>query len=59
MPWSMASALGKTKKATTPSKKRQWAATANAVLSKSGDAGKAIRIANAAVARKRKGRGSK
>lgn len=49
MPWEMSSAMGHTKKASTPAKKKQWASTANAVLEKSGDEGKAVRIANAAV----------
>jgi hypothetical protein len=49
MPWTLASAVKHTKKASTLAKKKQWAATANAVLGKSGDEGKAVRIANAAV----------
>lgn len=49
MPWTMESAGKHTKKATTGAKKQQWASTANAVLEKSGDEGKAVRIANAAV----------
>ena len=52
MPWSMASALKHTKKAVSPAKKHQWAATANAVLKASADEGKAVRVANAAVAKK-------
>ncbi len=51
MPWDAKDAKGKTKKADTPAKGKQWAATANAVLDKDGDEGKAIRIANAAVAK--------
>ena len=51
MPWSMGSALTHTKKANTPAKKKQWSSTANAVLAKSGDEGKAVRVANAAVAK--------
>lgn len=54
MPWTAKSASGKTHKAKSPAAKRQWAATANAVLAKSGDDGKAIRIANAAVKRRGK-----
>lgn len=49
MPWKPSDAIGKTKKAGTPKAAKQWAGTANAVLSKSGDEGKAVRIANAAV----------
>ena len=52
MPWSPTDGPSRhTKKASTPAKKTQWAATANAVLAKSGDEGKAVRIANAAVAK--------
>ena len=53
MPWPLSAALGKTKKATTKAKKQQWASTANAVLAKSGDEGKAVRIANASVKKNR------
>lgn len=54
MPWSPHDSFQKTKKANTPKKKKQWASTANAVLEDSGDEGKAVRIANAAVAKKRR-----
>lgn len=54
MPWTPKDASGKTHKANTPAKKKQWAATANSVLSESGDDAKAIRIANAAVAKRKK-----
>jgi len=47
----MQSGLKHTKKANTPAKKRQWASTANAVLEKTGDEARAIRTANAAVAK--------
>ena len=40
-----------TKKATTPAKRKQFSTVANKVLKESGDEGKAIRIANAAVKR--------
>ncbi len=56
MPWKAKDAAKHTKKATTPAKKEKFAKTANAVLKKTGDEGKAVRIANAAVkkgARKR------
>jgi len=49
MPWTMESAGKHTKKAKSPSTKKQWASTANAVLEKSGDEAKAVRVANAAV----------
>jgi len=51
MPWSLSSGIKHTKKANTPAKKQQWKSTANAVLEKTGDEGKAVRIANAAVAK--------
>ena len=51
MPWSDKDATAKTKKANTPAKKKQWAATANSVLSKTGDDATAVKIANAAVKR--------
>jgi len=54
MPWKAASAKRHTKKAKSPAKKKQWAKVANKVLKESGDEGKAIRIANAAVKRKKK-----
>lgn len=54
MPWTPNDATRKTKKAKSPKAKRQWSATANAVLKKTGDEGKAVRIANAAVKRGRK-----
>jgi hypothetical protein len=57
MPWSAKDAAGKTKKAKrSPAAGRQWASTANAVLAKTGDDGRAIRIANAAVAKRKKRR---
>lgn len=49
MPWTMESASKHTKKAGSAATKRQWAKTANAVLAKTGDEGRAVRIANAAV----------
>lgn len=51
MPWTADDAAGHNKTADTPAKQHQWATVANNVLSKSGDDGKAIRIANAAVDR--------
>jgi len=49
MPWTSKDATKHTKAAKSPGAKKQWAKTADAVLAKSGDEGKAIRIANAAV----------
>ena len=54
MPWTARSAKKHTKKATTAKKKRQWAKTANAVLRRGGSEGRAVRIANAAVKKRRK-----
>jgi hypothetical protein len=50
MPWTPNDATRHTKKATTPKKKRQFRDVANSVLAKTGDEGRAIREANAAVA---------
>jgi hypothetical protein len=55
MPWQASDASGKTRKASSPKKRRQWSHVANAVLASTGDEGRAIREANAVVARKRKG----
>lgn len=51
MPWDTSDAVMKTQKATTAPLKRAWAVTANSVLDKTGDEGKAVRIANAVVKR--------
>lgn len=56
MPWQMRDAMKHTKKANTNAKKKQFAAVANKVLADSGDEGKAIRVANAAVAKNKKQR---
>lgn len=50
MPWKPSDALRHTKKATSAKKKRQFAHVANQVLASTGDEGRAIREANAAVA---------
>lgn len=54
MPWRASDASRHTKKAKSPPAKRQFAKVANKVLSESGDEGKAIRIANAAVKKRRR-----
>lgn len=56
MPWRSTSAKRHTSKARTPTAKRQWAKVANAVLAKTGDEGRAVREANAVIARRRKKR---
>lgn len=57
MPWSPSSASRHTRRAKSPSAKRQWAAVANNVLAKTGNEGRAVRAANAAVKRRRGKRG--
>jgi hypothetical protein len=52
----MQDAYGKTHKAKSPGAKKQWKSVANKVLEESGDEGKAVRIANAAVAKRKKGK---
>jgi uncharacterized protein YdaT len=54
LPWTAKSARRHTKKAKSPKAKRQWSKVANAVLKHGGSEGKAIRIANAAVKRRKK-----
>ncbi len=51
MPWKMQDATRFTKKAEgSPKAKRAFAEVANKVLAKSGDEGKAVRVANKVVA---------
>lgn len=52
MPWTPRDATSHTKKAKSTAAKRQWSAPADAVLKKTGDEGRAVRIANAAVAKR-------
>lgn len=49
MPWKASDAPKKTKKASTPAKRRKWKKVANSILEKGGSEGKAIRIANYVV----------
>jgi len=51
MPWSASEAKSKTKSADTPEKRKAWAKIANKALKKYKNEGKAIRVANAAVAK--------
>jgi uncharacterized protein YdaT len=51
MPWTAADAERHTKKADNPKRQRMWAEIANSVLADTGNEGRAIREANAAVAR--------
>jgi hypothetical protein len=52
MPWIADDAQRHTHKATTPELKELWARVANNCLERTGDEGRAIREANAAVARR-------
>lgn len=54
MPWTMADAIRKTKKATSSSAKKQWAAVANNVLAKTGDDALAVKSANSAIKHRKK-----
>ena len=51
MPWTAEDAERHTKKADDLRRQRMWAEIANSVLSDTGDEGRAIREANAAVAK--------
>jgi hypothetical protein len=54
MPWVSTDAPSHTRRASTAKKRRQWAHTANSVLESTGDEGRAVQAANAAVKRKRR-----
>jgi hypothetical protein len=55
MPWSPSDGPSRhTKKAKSKVAKRQWADVANSVLKRTGDEGRAVRSANAVVARRGK-----
>ncbi len=51
MPWKAKDAKRKTRKADTPKKQEVWKQVANRMLGSTGDEGRAIREANAVVAR--------
>jgi hypothetical protein len=51
MPWSAKDSTRFTKKARSAKSKRQWSDVADSVLSRTGDEGRAIREANAVVAK--------
>lgn len=59
MPWSSKDATRHTKKAKSAKQKRQFAHVANSILKRTGDEGRAIRGANAAVGRKKKRKASR
>lgn len=55
MPWTPSDGPARhTKKAKSPTAKRQWADVANSVLKKTGDEGRAVREANGVVANRRR-----
>jgi uncharacterized protein YdaT len=54
MPWSPKDATKFTRKAKSPKAKRQFSEVANKVLKETGDEGRAVRAANAAVKKRRK-----
>lgn len=55
MPWKPNDGPARhTKKAKSPTAKRQWANVANSVLAKTGDEGRAVREANGVIARRRR-----
>jgi hypothetical protein len=60
MPWTPRESVKHNKRLKgKPKKQRQWAATANSVLKRTGDEGKAARIANGVVKKRaKKGRRS-
>jgi hypothetical protein len=51
MPWNPEDAQKHTRKAKSPHARKVWAKISDAVLSRTGDEGRAIREANAAVKR--------
>jgi uncharacterized protein YdaT len=54
MPWRPSDATKFTKKAKSPKAKSQFAKVANKVLKETGEEGRAVRIANAAVKKRRR-----
>jgi uncharacterized protein YdaT len=56
MPWKPKDATKFTKKATSKIAKRQFSDVANSMLARGADEGAAIRAANAAVAKRKKGK---
>jgi len=53
MPWGAKDATRHTKKAKSAKAKRQWEHVANSALKRTGDEGRAVREANAVVARRK------
>jgi hypothetical protein len=59
MPWDPEESRRHTKKASSAVSQRQWSSVANSVLAKTGDEGKAVRIANGVVKKRSKKSGRK
>ena len=56
MPWTAKQASSHTKKAKSAVAKRQWKDVADSVLKTTGNEGRAIREANAVIARRKNGK---
>lgn len=52
MPWTPKDATRHTKKAKSAKSKRQWSDVSNSILKRTGDEARAVRGANAAVAKR-------
>jgi len=52
MPWTPKDAQRHTKKAAGTKAKKQWSEVANSELARTGDEGKAVRIANGVIAKR-------
>ena len=57
MPWKPSDATRHTHKAKSPKRKRQWRDVADSILARTGDEGRAVRGANAAVKKSQAKRG--
>lgn len=57
MPWGSGDAARHTKKARSAVARRQWSKVANSILERTGNEGRAVRGANAAVKKRGKHRG--
>lgn len=55
MPWNAKDAVRHTKKAKSATAKRQWREVANSVLARTGNDARAVRAANAVIARRTNG----
>ena len=55
MPWDAAESKRHTKKADSPKARKQWKEVANSVLKRTGNESRAIKSANAVIARRKYG----